>query len=173
MFLKQFPVLNSWETLFAEFILITLVNVHLQHIVSMNYSMVIIADAAYRLHRPKIQSAWIGSKLQHFGCSQVSTRHPHQILNHLYVLDFLQSTYWSWYLLLCRSDQAGCGQRSCFLNAVSHIFGRWLFHISDTFSQSVAALKNIFPPVLASALWNLSCVNISCCLQKAAFFPEG
>lgn len=59
MFLKWFPVLNSWETLFAEFMLITLVNVHLQHIVSMNYSMVIIADAVYRLHRPKIQSAWM------------------------------------------------------------------------------------------------------------------
>lgn len=66
MFLKWFPVLNSWEILaptyksfFAEFMLVKLVNVHLLYIVSMNYSMVVIADAACRLHRPKIHSAWM------------------------------------------------------------------------------------------------------------------
>lgn len=38
---------------------VKLVNVHLLHTVSKNYSLVVISDTAYRLRRLEIQSAWM------------------------------------------------------------------------------------------------------------------
>lgn len=53
----QKPLAPAYKSLFAEFMLVKLVNVHLLCTVSMNYNMVVIAAVAYRLHKPEIQSA--------------------------------------------------------------------------------------------------------------------